>query len=152
MIRPSNNQCNQCTQAASRTPCAHSIRNLRPVLELNDARGVGLRHDGADWPGRMEARGNGAPPQERIQTCQTSPTSCRWCPDKPSSATRRNTSVSGNIRKMEADGTGGRTHPFLQLLTRPPAGSSPDVAWLGRWALSRPPAPRRCRACGRVRW
>eukprot|EP01051_Picozoa_sp_SAG22_P028810 SAG22_NODE_10354_length_539_cov_1.872727_2_plen_23_part_01 len=23
--------------------------------------------------------------------------------------------MSGNIRKMEADGIGGRTHPFLQL-------------------------------------
>eukprot|EP01051_Picozoa_sp_SAG22_P001710 SAG22_NODE_70_length_22717_cov_12.413741_13_plen_99_part_00 len=48
-----------------------------PFTDLNDARGVGLRHDGADLPGRMEAKGNGAPPQERIQTCQTSPTSCR---------------------------------------------------------------------------
>eukprot|EP01051_Picozoa_sp_SAG22_P038532 SAG22_NODE_19811_length_271_cov_0.848837_1_plen_50_part_10 len=26
-----------------------------PFADLNDARGVGLRHDGADWPRRMEA-------------------------------------------------------------------------------------------------
>ena len=122
MIRPSNNQCNQCTQAASIVHTRSGTSD--PFAGLNDARGVGLRHDGADWPGRMEARGNGAPPQERIQTCQTSPTLCRWCPDKPSSATRRNTSVSENIRKMEADGTGGRTHPFLQLLRTVPSQPS----------------------------